>query len=190
MEKVEEIKAIKPTQEDVAASFKESEHQEDRFKIENTSQLEWAFRKIAEADSEIKGQEKILADTKQFVDQNIKEKKHTIETMKDLIAQYCESMGPDFKYSGPVGRAVWTEYKPSISKSDESSLIKQFGGTDFVENSPKLKWGELKKNLIAMPDGRVVTSDGELVEGAKSLAKPSEFKLKRKNENGTWEDIK
>lgn len=49
---------------------------------------------------------------------------------------------------------------------DNDALVKEYKGTQYVEAVPKLKWGELKANLI-IKDGKVIdTTTGAVVEGA------------------------
>ena len=187
---------MEPTLKDVKASFEEpGEKQGERFFIENEGQLEWAFRKIKEAQDDNDNQDKILAATKEYVDQHKKNNQKTIEYMRGLIADYAElkkAEEPDYEYKGVLGRLTWTKPKQTIVKTSDEELIKQFKGTGLVEKQEivKLKWGDLKKDLSITPDGKVITSDGEVVSGVTVKDQPSTLAIKKRTEKGSWKEIK
>ena len=187
---------MEPTLSDVKASFEETgEKQDERFFIENEGQLEWAFRKIQQAQDDNDNQEKILAATKEYVEQHKKENQQTIEYMRGLIADYAElkkSEDPDYDYRGVLGRITWTKPKQVIVKTSDEELIKQFKGTDLVEKQEiaKLKWGDLKKDLIITPDGKAITSDGEIVSGVAVKEQPSTLAIKKRTGKNSWKEIK
>lgn len=187
---------MEPTLKDVKASFEENgEKQDERFFIENEGQLEWAFRKIQEAQDDNDNQDKILEATKEYVEQHKKENQKTIEDMLGLIANYAEikkSEEPDYEYTGVLGRLTWTKPKQTIVKTDEEELIKQFEGTELVEKEEKikLKWSDLKKDLSITPDGKAITSDGEVVTGVTVKDQPSTLAIKQRTGKGSWKEVK
>ncbi|MEK1472531.1 hypothetical protein HC002_08305 [Limosilactobacillus fermentum] len=187
---------MEPTLKDVKASFEETgEKQGERFFIENEGQLEWAFRKIQEAQNDDNYQDKILAATKEYVEMHKKNNRKTIEYMRGLIADYAElkkAEEPDYEYKGVLGRLTWTKPKQTIVKTSDEELIKQFKGTDLVEKqeSIKLKWNDLKKDLVITPDGKVITSDGEMVSGVAVKDQPSTLAIKKRTEKDSWKEIK
>ena len=187
---------MEPTLSDVKKSFEESaEKQDERFFIENEGQLEWAFRKIQQAQDDNASQDKILEVTKEYVEQHKKENQRTIKKMKGLIAQYAElkkSEEPDYEYKGVLGRITWTKPKQTIVKMSDEELINQFKDTDLVEKveQVKLKWNDLKKDLTITPDGKVITSDGEVVAGVTVKEQPSTLAIKKRTEKDSWKEIK
>lgn len=187
---------MEPTLKDVKASFEETgEKQGERFFIENEGQLEWAFRKIQEAQDDNDNQDKILEATKEYVEQHKKINQKTIETMKGLIAEYAEAKKlaePDYEYKGVLGRITWTKPKQTIIKTSDEELIKQFKGTKLVEKEEKvkLKWSDLKKDLSITPDGKVITSNGEVVSGVVVKDHPSTLAIKKRTEKETWKEVK
>lgn len=187
---------MEPTLKDVKASFEEpGEKQGERFFIENEGQLEWAFRKIQQAQDDNDNQDKILEATKEYVEHHKKDNQKTIEYMRGLIADYAElkkSEEPDYEYKGVLGRLTWTKPKQTIVKTDEEELIKQFEGTDLVEKEEKikLKWGDLKKDLVITPDGKVITSDGEVVAGVTVKDQPSTLAIKQQTGKRSWKEVK
>lgn len=187
---------MEPSLKDVKASFEETgEKQGERFFIENEGQLEWAFRKIQQAEDDNASQDKILEATKEYVDQHKKSNQKTIEYMRGLIADYAElkrSEEHSYEYKGVLGRLTWTKAKQTIVKTDEEELIKQFKGTDLVEEqkSIKLKWNDLKKDLTITPDGKVITSDGEVVSGVAVKDQPSTLAIKKRTEKDSWKEVK
>lgn len=71
-------------------------------------------------------------------------------------------------------------------------MIKQFKGTDLVETEEKvkLKWSDLKKDLVITPDGKVITSDGEVVSGVAVKDQPSTLAIKKRTEKDSWKEVK
>lgn len=187
---------MEPTLKDVKASFEETgAKQGERFFIENEGQLEWAFRKIQEAQDDNDNQDKILEATKEYVENHKKENQRTIEYMRGLIADYAElkkSEEPDYEYRGVLGRITWTKPKQVIVKTSDEELIKQFKGTKLVEKEEKikLKCGDLKRDLVITPDGKVITSDGEVVSGVAVKDQPSTLAIKKRTEKDSWKEVK
>lgn len=187
---------MEPKLSDVKASFEETgEKPHERFFIENEGQLEWAFRKIQQAEDDNASQDKILEATKEYVEQHKKENQRTIEYMRGLIADYAElkkAEEPDYEYRGVLGRITWTKPKQVVVKTSDEELIKQFKGTDLVEKQEivKLKWSDLKKDLVITPDGKVITSDGEVVSGVAVKEQPSTLAIKKRTEKDSWKEIK
>ncbi|MCT3429431.1 hypothetical protein EFQ32_00805 [Limosilactobacillus fermentum] len=187
---------MEPTLKDVKASFEETgEKQGERFFIENEGQLEWAFRKIQEVQDDNENQDKILEATKEYVDRHKKDNQKIIEYMRGLIAEYAElkkSEEPDYEYKGVLGRLTWTKPKQTIVKTSDEELIKQFKGTKLVEKEEKikLKWGDLKRDLVITPDGKVITSNGEVVSGVAVKDHPSTLAIKKRTGKSSWKEIK
>lgn len=187
---------MEPTLKDVKASFEETgEKQGERFFIENEGQLEWAFRKIQEAQDDNENQYKILEATKEYVEQRKAKNQQTIEYMRGLIADYAElkkSEEPDYEYKGVLGRLTWTKPKQTIVKTSDEELIKQFKGTRLVEKEEKikLKWGDLKRDLVITPDGKVITSNGEVVSGVAVKDQPSTLAIKQRTGKASWKEVK
>lgn len=187
---------MEPTVKDVKASFEENgEKQGERFFIENEGQLEWAFRKIQQAQDDNASQDKILEVTKEYVEQHKKENQKTIDNMRGLIAEYADlkkSEEPDYEYKGVLGRLTWTKPKQTIVKTSDEELIKQFKDTDLVEKEVKvkLKWSDLKKDLTITPNGKAITSDGEVVAGVTVKEQPSTLAIKQRTGKGSWKEVK
>ncbi|MES1114149.1 hypothetical protein AABM19_02550, partial [Limosilactobacillus fermentum] len=124
-----------------------------------------------------------------------RDNQETIEYMRGLIADYAElkkAEEPDYEYKGVLGRLTWTKPKQTIVKTDEEELIKQFKGTGLVEKEEKikLKWGDLKKDLTITPDGKVITSDGEVVAGVIVKDQPATLAIKKRTEKDSWKEVK
>ena len=187
---------MEPTLKDVKASFEETgEKRGERFFIENEGQLEWAFRKIQQAQDDDNYQDKIIEATKEYVEQHKANNRRTIEYMRGLIADYAEfkkSEEPDYEYEGVLGRITWTKPKQTIIKTSDEELIKQFKGTELVEKEEKikLKWSDLKKDLAITPDRKVITSNGEVVSGVAVKDQPSTLAIKKRTEKDTWKEVK
>lgn len=78
----------------------------------------------------------------------------------------------------PSGKLVRKLPAQDFERDDEL-LIKTFKGTAYVEETPKLKWKELKATLIVLESGDVANSEtGEIIEGIKAIENPETFDVK------------
>jgi hypothetical protein len=147
--------------------------EEKKFEITDENKANWAIKTIKENNerkdlyinvckAEIEElQRKIKAKQEQTEGQNsfllfkLKEYLQTVPTKKAKNSESLEL---------PNG-TIRLKYAKKDFKKDENVLIDKLKGTDFVENTYKLKWGEFKKLLEVSGDIIVRTDTGEAVDG-------------------------
>lgn len=85
------------------------------------------------------------------------------------------------KYPLLSGDLVWKYPAPKVEHDDEA-LIPWVAenAPDFVEQVPKLAWGELKKSL-EIKDGKAISPEGEVVPGITVTEQPPRFEVKTRD---------
>lgn len=151
----------------------------ERYKIDNLSSLDWAFRKLAANNAELAEKEafknaEIEKITSWFNSEKAKTE-HANSFFEHLITQYHASvLAEDSKkksLSTPNGKVRSTTRKPSIVKPEKDCLpqlieyAEQNDFAEFVEVKKELKWTDFKKELSLTDDLKVVDSNGQIVEG-------------------------
>lgn len=144
----------------------------ERFVIDTDSKAEWAMRKISERNKEMERFVDTCHEMINLYQEKINAEKDKAErdnaNLMFLLEQYFN--GVEHKvtktqatYRLPSGRLKMKLPQPKMVVEDEELLMHQFPG--YVDNVPKLRWGDLKKNLV-VSDGKVLDAEtGELVEG-------------------------
>ena len=153
------------------------EKQDERFIIDDPNKADWALKQIQKAKREQKENAERVAKMNEDPQKEIDENNKWLETENaklDESIEYFESLlnefmnvnlqeDPKFKFKSPYGkigvshRKIWTH--------DDGQLIKAFEGTEFVTNTPKLRWGDLKKQMKVVNGKAVMKETGELVNG-------------------------
>lgn len=153
------------------------EKQDERFIIDDPNKADWALKQIQKAKREQKENAERVAKMNEDPQKEIDENNKWLETENaklDESIEYFESLlnefmnvnlqeDPKFKFKSPYGkisvshRKIWTH--------DDGQLIKAFEGTEFVTNTPKLRWGDLKKQMKVVNGKAVLKETGELVDG-------------------------
>lgn len=146
---------------------------EESFKITDDGKADWALEIIAKeraerdrlielCDSKIKEleerkeqYEKQCANRTSWLETKLLEYFDTVERKKTKTKE---------SYKLVSGTLVLKKPKAKI-KHDDAVLIEQLAGTEFVENVPKIKWADYKKQLEIVGDEVIDTETGEVVEG-------------------------
>lgn len=162
---------------------------EEEFQIDSPEKAEWAIKKIKEAQKRrdiflqiCESEEKELLGKKEKAQQDYEnETSYLLQKLNAYMDELpCKKTKTQMSFDFPSGKAVRKLEKIDYEK-DEKSLLAwlEINGKDFVEYVPKIKWAELKKQLVIVGDGVVVRQDtGEQVEGVTTVTKPSKFDIK------------
>lgn len=158
-----------------------------RFRIDTDRMAEWAIERIKDQRQERDRLIEIAKDKIARLETQIKE----IEDKCDSKTGFLEGKLYEYFTSGITtketktqksykllsGSLVYKKPKQKIVKADENKLIEALRGTEFVETTEKVKWGDYKKNLEIV-DGVVVdTTSGEIVEGCQVEETTPEFSI-------------
>lgn len=161
-----------------------------RFRIQDDNQADWALRKIARARQDMKEAEETAAieieKINRWLDGQRDESLRTERFFTALLQEYYEPRfmtNPDKKtYKLPSGKVQRRTQQPQFDRDNEALLawLKQRGMTDYVEVKETPKWGELKQQVQVVGE-HVVIKDGplkgEIVDGVEVVHRPPIFRV-------------
>src|SRR5699024_3065379 len=115
------------------------------------------------------------------------EEKHVIEQRDEMLAKYFETINLNemkktktmLKYRLPNGELVKRYQNPQFKRNDSTlaEWLEKNNMTDYIQVKKSAKWGDLKKITEVVGD-KVVTEDGEIVEGIEVVERPPKFEVK------------
>jgi len=157
------------------------------FTIDNDSKAEWALSIIkaekADRDRLIAVCEEKIKEYQEKIEQFKKRFENRTSYLVSLLNQYFQTV-PKKKtktqetYKLPSGTLKLK--LPSIEyQRDDAKLVewlKSSGMNEFIQVKEAPKWAELKKRVIVSGD-KVITEDGEIVEGIAVVEKPARFEV-------------
>lgn len=161
-----------------------------RFRIQDDNQADWALRKIARARQDMKEAEETAAmeieKINRWLDGQRDESLRTERFFTALLQEYYEPRfmtNPDKKtYKLPSGKVQRRTQQPLFDRDNEALLawLKQRGMTDYVEVKETPKWGELKQQVQVVGE-HVVIKDGplkgEIIDGVEVVHRPPTFRV-------------
>src|SRR5699024_3770908 len=167
----------------------------------DTEKEDWEIKDDDTADwwIEVKGQELKKIRTYQdklkekiaFYEEKLRkakdEEKHVIEKRDEMLARYFETIDPDemkktktmLKYRLPNDELV-KRYQNHQFKRDNNVLadwLEENNMTNYIQVKKSAKWGDLKKITKVVGD-KVVSEDGEIIEGIEVVERPPKFEVK------------
>lgn len=161
-----------------------------RFRIQDDNQADWALRKIARARQDLKEAEEMAAmeieKINRWLDGQRDESLRTELFFTVLLQEYYEPRfmtNPDKKtYKLPSGKVQRRTQQPQFDRDNEALLawLKQRGMTDYIEVKETPKWGELKQQVQVVGE-HVVIKDGplkgEIIDGVEVVHRPPIFRV-------------
>lgn len=161
-----------------------------RFRIQDDNQADWALRKIARARQDMKEAEEMAAmeieKINRWLDGQRDESLRTERFFTALLQEYYEPRfmtNPDKKtYKLPSGKVQRRTQQPLFDRDNEALLawLKQRGMTDYIEVKETPKWGELKQQVQVVGE-HVVIKDGplkgEIIDGVEVVHRPPIFRV-------------
>ena len=166
-----------------------TEAAEERFIVTDDMGADWCIRKIREEDAE-------LARLEAWYDRQKKAAReqhdHRVAYFTALLEDYFKQVPArdtktQRKYSLPAGDMILTKEKADFKAADEERLLSWCltNDPDLVKTTVAPKWAEIKKRLSCV-EGMIIDSEtGLFVDGVQVETKPSEFKVKVRDGNGT-----
>lgn len=161
-----------------------------RFRIQDDNQADWALRKIARARQDLKEAEETAAieieKINRWLDGQRDESLRTERFFTALLQEYYEPRfmtNPDKKtYKLPSGKVQRRTQQPQFDRDNEALLawLKQREMTDYIEVKETPKWGELKQQVQVVGE-HVVIKDGplkgEIIDGVEVVHRPPIFRV-------------
>ncbi len=161
-----------------------------RFRIQDDNQADWALRKIARARQDMKEAEETAAmeieKINRWLDGQRDESLRIERFFTALLQEYYEPRfmtNPDKKtYKLPSGKVQRRTQQPQFDRDNEALLawLKQREMTDYIEVKETPKWGELKQQVQVVGE-HVVIKDGplkgEIVDGVEVVHRPPTFRV-------------
>ncbi|HQE04583.1 MAG TPA: host-nuclease inhibitor Gam family protein [Bacillota bacterium] len=161
-----------------------------RFRIQDDNQADWALRKIARARQDMKEAEETAAmeieKINRWLDGQRDESLRTERFFTALLQEYYEPRfmtNPDKKtYKLPSGKVQRRTQQPQFDRDNEALLawLKQREMTDYIEVKESPKWGELKQQVQVVGE-HVVIKDGplkgEIIDGVEVVHRPPTFRV-------------
>lgn len=172
---------------EIAAVVPEGQPEEQKFRIQNKEQANWALRKIASieraraearaaAEAEIARARSWLADEEKRADQ-------AREYLDFLLEDYHRrtiAENPKAKTIKLLGGELQLRAQQPEFLRDEKLLTDwaDKNRPEFVKREPKLEWGELKKVLKFEKGKAIDPASGELVPAITVIMRPAKFSIK------------
>ena len=152
--------------------------EKERFEVTDLASAEWCMEKLAEKAAERQKVEeqfnKMLERYEKWRDDSIKKLNADESYLQQLMAPWVEEQIGGKKvnsiklpsgrvgfHAGPRQYTIGGE-KASATNKSLLSFVKQ-SQPELVEVKETVKWEALKNSLKPMEDGRVCTSDGEII---------------------------
>lgn len=161
--------------------------EKETFKIDNDNKAEWALTVIkteqADRDRLISVCEHKIREYQEKIEQFKKQYESRTSYLISCLNQYFQTV-PRKKtktqetYQLPSGK-LKLKYPAPEYKQDKDKLLKWLKSnsmTDYIETKESPKWGELKKSVTVQGD-KVVTEDGEIVEGVTAVERAPVFEV-------------
>lgn len=168
-----------------------SEESKDRFRIENDSAAEWALEKIRDITDEYNRLKKlILVKRMELADQEDKlnaRMEGQTRYLNGLLEQYFRDGDLKTKetktqksYKLLSGTLVLKKESYGYLR-DENALIQwahNAGRENYVETIERLKWADLKRQLVFDNDTVYDPDTGAIVDGITAVRQPEKFEVK------------
>jgi hypothetical protein len=163
------------------------------FAIKDDREADWAVAKIVRRQAQIGANKKLAELRKQQIDDWFASVTHTLEAemkfFEELLRPYLETRLADQKTKTlklPSGAVSLRKSNPEFTidgekiNNDNPSLVEYIrrSSPDFLKIKEYADWGELKKSLIATESGKVITSDGEILDFIQAWQPPDKIAVK------------
>lgn len=154
-----------------------NEETKERFKIEDTEQLNWAMRKIAALNNKKNGIDELVAKEMERLtswrEKECESINHSKSFFEGLIMEYAMSeraKDKDFKKaSTPYGKVTFTKQQPKWNYDDAKLLdhLESVSALDLIRIKKEPNKVEIKKRFAAKENGLVTDQEGTIIPGIK-----------------------
>ncbi|MFI3131990.1 host-nuclease inhibitor Gam family protein [Mammaliicoccus sciuri] len=171
----------------VEKELKDVEVQES-FKVHDLDSANWALKKIAAIStkqSEVsKVAENEIEKIKAWEESELNRYEGSKDYLQSLLVEYYKAekeKDPKFKLSTPYGKVTsrkGTQKWEIPNKTMFIQTLKERGFNDLVRIKEEINLADLKKQFHVTEDGRVIDSNGEIIEGTYVIDNPTSYSVK------------
>ena len=157
------------------------------FVIDDDNKAEWALRKIVEEKTEAQRYINVCKNMIYEYEEKIRKLEGRLENktfpLKTQLQHYFESVKhkktkTQEAYKLPSGTLKLKYLQPEFKRNDDQLLhwLKSNNMNNFINIEEKPNWGEFKKSVL-ITDEKIVTEDGQIVEGVEVIQRPPIFEV-------------
>lgn len=158
----------------------------EEWRVDSMSSADWAIRKIRARRMEIEELKKFAEEQKSNIDSWLKEETESLQAdidffeakLKPFVADALEGKkSKTMKF--PCGSCSFKKTAPKFTKDEE--VLTQWvllNDKDYINTKYSVNWAEFKKSLQFAQDGKMITSDGEVVPGVSYTVEEDSFTVK------------
>ena len=137
---------------------------EEGWRIDNDQKAEWALQRIKESEADFS---KWLKYYNTMIDKCRQDMERTVSFMRQRLEEYFANVPhketkTQEKYKLPSGELIMKKPK-GVWKHDDEKLfdwVTENGlGSDYIQVTRKLMWGELKKRFTELPNGTIADAE-------------------------------
>lgn len=161
--------------------------EKDNFVIDNDSKAEWAITVIkaekTDRDRLISVCEQKIQEYQEKIEQFKKQYESRTSYLISCLNQYFQTVPhkttkTQETYKLPSGTLKLKLHGVEYQRDDTKLVewLKSSGMSDYIQIKESPKWAELKKT-IQVSGNKVITADGEIVEGVSAVEKPAVFEV-------------
>lgn len=164
------------------------------FVIDSDQKADWAIRKIVRKQSEIEKANKLAAEyiqrVEEWLQQFIDERQQTIDFITEKLRPYALDQldGKKKTIKLPSGnisfKNVSTGYFINGEKvTGENQLLTEWAkehAPDFIKVKETTNWADLRKTLVVAGTGKVINSDGEIMDFIAAVEYPDAISVKER----------
>lgn len=149
-----------------AVKDKEVEAPKERFHVTDDGGAYWAFRKLGEVKAKMEKVDKLKAEydaqNEDWYAAQMNPLQRDWDNFANMIEEYRLTQ-VDGKVSTPAGSTSTRHEKVYKYKKEDLLAYLKANHPEYVKNVETSKWGDFKKTLNVLEDGRVVDDNGEIV---------------------------
>ena len=168
-----------------------------RFVIDTDKKANWAVKMANQYQQRIddakKQADQIISETNAWLEEEIERNQDEVNFFLSMLRPYAESklIGKSKTVKFPNGNIQFKSQSPvlyvGMDKADANNLklleyVKK-SAPDYLKIKESVEWGEFKKALKVTDTGKVISSDGEIIEFMRGEIRPDTIAVKeRKND--------
>ena len=166
----------------------ENIEQDERFTVTDLDSANWVFKKldaINSKETEINNlADKEVERINQWREKEVEKLQGSKEYLQSLVIEYYrfeKEKDAKFKLNTPYGRVSSRKGSKVIQVSNEQDVINQLeqrGFNGYVKVTKKLNQADIKKDFNIAENGTLIDANGEVLEGASLIEKPTSYSVK------------